>query len=80
MDLHDGSASQERFRAYATDLASVRGDADREPDFAPIEDATATESDADLKPAQGFLNAVLLSVPFWGLLGVLTWFVLLWWL
>jgi hypothetical protein len=76
VDLPDGRATQERVRACATDPASVLGHADREPDFAPIEDATVTESDADLKPAQGFLNAVLLSVPFWGLLGVLTWFVL----
>ncbi len=76
MDPHDGSATQERFRAYAEDLASVRGHADREPDFAPIEDATVTESDADSNPARGFLNAALVAVPFWGLLGILTWFVL----
>ena len=29
MDFHDGSSPQERFRAYATDLASVLGHADR---------------------------------------------------
>ena len=35
MDLHDGSSPQERFRAYATDLASVLGHADR---VRPFED------------------------------------------
>jgi hypothetical protein len=46
--------------------------------FTPIEDAAITESDADPKPARGFLNGVLLAVPLWGLLGVATWFVLQW--
>jgi SRSO17 transposase len=35
MDLHDGSGPQERFRAYAADLASVLGHADR---VRPFED------------------------------------------
>ena len=35
MDLHDGTATQERFRAYAADLASVLGHADR---VRPFED------------------------------------------
>jgi SRSO17 transposase len=35
MDLHDGSGPQDRFRAYAADLASVLGHADR---VRPFED------------------------------------------
>ena len=35
MDLHDGSGTQERFRTYAADLASVLGHADR---VRPFED------------------------------------------
>src|SRR5271157_5993350 len=35
MDLHDGTGTQERFRAYAADLASVLGHADR---VRPFED------------------------------------------
>ena len=33
MDLHDGSGTQERFRAYAADLVSVLGHADRSGPF-----------------------------------------------
>jgi SRSO17 transposase len=35
VDLHDGTGTQERFRAYAADLASVLGHADR---VRPFED------------------------------------------
>src|SRR5271166_1622008 len=35
MDLHDGTGTQARFRAYAADLASVLGHADR---VRPFED------------------------------------------
>jgi hypothetical protein len=41
----------------------------------PIENATTSDTDDDLKPARGFMNATLLSVPLWGLLGLLTWLI-----
>jgi hypothetical protein len=50
----------------------------RRPTPEPIEDAALTDTDDDVKPARGFMNAVLLSVPLWGLIGLLTWLVV-WW-
>jgi SRSO17 transposase len=47
MDVHDGSSPQERFQAYAADLASILGHADR---VRPFEDycvgLLSTRSDA----------------------------------
>jgi hypothetical protein len=50
----------------------------RRPTPGPIEDAALADTDDDLKPARGFMNAVLLAVPLWGLIGLLTWLVVRW--
>jgi hypothetical protein len=41
----------------------------------PIEDAALAETDDELKAGRGFSNAILLAVPLWGLIGLLTWLV-----
>jgi hypothetical protein len=52
----------------------------RRPYSRPIVGAALTDADPDpdddLKVARGFANGVLLAVPMWGLIGLLTWFVL----
>jgi hypothetical protein len=48
----------------------------RQPSSGMLEDASPVDTDDDLKPARGFINGVLLAVPLWGLIGVLTWLLL----
>jgi hypothetical protein len=44
----------------------------------PIEAAALADLDDDLKTARGFTTAILLSVPLWGLIGLLTWLIVRW--
>ena len=40
------------------------------------EDEPAIDADDELRPVRGFVNGILVAMPLWGLIGMLTWFVL----
>jgi hypothetical protein len=46
--------------------------------FEPIKDAAHANTNVDWRPSRGFMNGILLAVPLWGLIGLVTWFVLAW--
>ena len=50
----------------------------RRPCSDPIRDTAPTDTDDDLKPARGFVNGVLISVPLWVVIVALTWLFLAW--
>ena len=50
----------------------------RGPSSAPIGDMAPTDTDDDLKPARGFVNGVLISVPLWVVIVALSWLFLAW--